>query len=98
MPTTRIFSHLNLCSRGKFRIAKYMTPIECSLFLNGLTLLIPGFLDPHSTGGGTVPPLRKVVNVADMRTKFGKMVYCNTIYTIGYFFHFHYIHDVTMTS
>ena len=52
-----------------------------------LTLLIPGFLDPCSTGGG-VPPLRKVANVADMRTKLGKTVYSNKIYTISYFFHF----------
>ena len=45
----------------------------------GLTLLIGGFLDPCSTGGGTkcphkVPPLRKVANIADMRTKLGTMV------------------------
>ena len=65
----------------------------------GLTLLLPGFLDPCRTGGGAQSaPLRKFANTADMQTKVGKMVYSNKIYTMGYYFYFYYIHDVTMMS
>ena len=65
-----------------------------------LTLLIPGFVDPCSTGGGhkVPPPLRKVANIAGIRGKLGTMVYTNEIYTIGSFFISHYTHNITMTS
>ena len=39
-------------------------------------------------GGAQSAPLRKIANIADMRTKLGTMVYSNRIYTIGFFCHF----------
>ena len=76
-------------------LAKITGEFNCE----SITLLIPGFLDHCSTRGeGTRCSLCKVANIADMRTKLSTMVYSNKIYTIGYFFIFHYIHDVTVTS
>ena len=74
----------------KFR---YHKPFSVEMGL--LTLLIAGFLDPCSTGGGGG---HLVAIIVDMRAKLGTVVYSNKIYTIGYFFISNYIYDVTMTS
>ena len=75
--------------------------MKVKIFEERLTLLILGFLDPCSTVGGwaqSAPSLPKLANIKDVRKKHGTMVYSNKINTIGYVFHFYYIHDVTISK
>ena len=69
--------------------SKFIQLLDSAPLSNPLPLLIPGILDPCSTGGGAQSgPLRKVANIADMITKFGTMVNSDKSYTICYFVFF----------